>query len=191
MEILGVGQTNEVIGGIAQEGAALGSPAAPVTISIFNDLQCPDCADYQLRIVPPLVRDLVRPGEARLELRHFSIGRQQSTTIAAIAAAAAGEQSRQWQFAHLFYLNIEEAGVSLDEAYLRAVAASAGLDITGWMEARESPEVAAAVEADAGLALDLRLPAEPAAVVDGPGGTRQLVEEPSAEEIAAAAEAVR
>lgn len=191
IEIVGVGQTNELLGGIAQEGAALGSPSAPVTISVFNDLQCPDCADYHLRTVAPLVLDLVRGGDVRLELRHFSIGRQQSTTLAAIAAAAAGEQARQWQFAHLLYLNLGAAGVTVSEEFLRAVAGGAGLDLSEWEEAREGAEASAAVEADAELARDLRLPAMPAAVVDGPGGTRRLVDEPSAEAIEAAVEAVR
>lgn len=191
VEIAGVGQTNELLGGIAQEGAALGSPEAPVTISVFNDLQCPECADYHLRTVPALVRDLVRGGDARLELRHFSIGRQQSTTLAAVASAAAGEQTRQWQFAHLFFLNLDEAGTNVSEEFLRAIAGSAGLDLSEWEEAREAPETAAEVEADAELARDLRLPAAPAAVVDGPGGTRRLVEEPSVAAIEAAADAVR
>lgn len=191
VEIVGVGETNEVLGGIRQEGAAIGSPAAPVTVSIFNDLQCPECAAYQLEVVPPLVRDLVRPGEARLEFRHFSLGRQQPTTVAAIASAAAGEQSHQWQFVNLFYLNIEEAGATVSEEFLRAVAGAAGLDIDEWEQAREGGQAIAEVERDAALARELRLPANPSAVVDGPAGTRRLTDEPTSEEIAAAVEAAR
>src|ERR671910_3250162 len=72
-------------GGIEQQGDSLGSPDAPVTISIFNDVQCPKCGEYQFEIVPGLIDELVRPGEARLELRHFSIGPRQKTA-SAIAA---------------------------------------------------------------------------------------------------------
>ena len=56
-------------------------------------------------------------------------------------------------------------------------------------EGRESA-VRARVEADSALATDLRLPAQPAAVVDGPGGTRELIESPSPEEIIAAVDEV-
>ena len=65
--------------GSTQHGAELGSPDAPVTISIFNDLQCTDCADYQLETVPPLIEELVRAGDAQLEFRHRSVGQKVDT----------------------------------------------------------------------------------------------------------------
>src|SRR5918996_3140049 len=77
-----------LFGGIEQDGNSLGSPDDPVTISIFNDLQCTDCADYQLEVVPALVDEVVRDDEARLELRHRPVG-QTPTTLAAVAAPPA------------------------------------------------------------------------------------------------------
>jgi Thioredoxin len=67
IEVTGVSQTNELVGGIAQDGAELGSPAAPILISVFNDLQCTDCADWHLRTLPSLIEGDVRGGEIRLE----------------------------------------------------------------------------------------------------------------------------
>ncbi len=55
----------------------------------------------------------------------------------------------------------------------------------------DSGEAVAPVEADAMLAANLMLTAQPAVVVDGLGGTRTLEEEPSVAEIEAAVEAVR
>ena len=190
-EITGVNETNTLVGGMAQEGNALGSPEAPVTISLFNDLQCPECVDYQAEVVPPLIEDLVRPGEARLEFRHFSIGRGNATTLSAVAATAAGEQQRQWQFIQLEFENLDEVTSDVDLDFLRTIAGSAGLDVAIWDEAMDSGEFVAAVEADAMLAAELKLTAEPAVVVDGIGGTRVLEEEPSVAEIEAAVEAVR
>ena len=46
------------------------------------------------------------------------------------------------------------------------------------------------VRQDAMLAADLKLPAEPAVVVSGPGGQRQLIETPSSDEIEAAIDQV-
>ena len=169
----GAQAAQRLYGGLEQDGDSLGSPDAPVTISIFNDLQCPECGAYQLEIVPELIEELVRPGDARLELRHFSIGPRR-TTAASVAATAAGEQGAQWQFAHLVFLNVDEVrSEGVTERFLERVAAA----VPG------PPEVEAKVTADADLAAELRFPAMPAVVVDGPGGTEELTEEPSLDEI--------
>ena len=128
IDVEGGNEAQRLFGGLPQEGAALGDPDAPVTLSIFNDLQCIECAEYQLAVVPPLVEDLVRPGEAKLELRHFPVGPKQ-TEVAGFAATAAGEQGSQWQYAHIFFANVdrvERAGVT-DEV-LDAVAAAVPAD---------------------------------------------------------------
>ncbi|MGH2990041.1 MAG: DsbA family protein, partial [Solirubrobacterales bacterium] len=75
-----------------------------------------------------------------------------------------------------------------DEFLDRVAAAVPGpeFDEGQWAEDLESPEVSDRVTADAELAADLRLPAQPAVIVDGPGGTRQLEDAPPLEEIEAA-----
>ncbi|MGH2990172.1 MAG: DsbA family protein [Solirubrobacterales bacterium] len=185
----GAQAVQRLYGGIEQEGNSLGSPDAPVTISIFNDVQCPECGTYQLEAVPTLIDDLVRPGDARLELRHFSLG-PRGVTAGALGATAAGEQGAQWQYAQLLFGNVEEVEVSgVEDEFLDRVAAAVPgpeFDEGQWAEDLESPEVADRVTADAELAADLRLPAQPAVIVDGPGGTRQLEEAPSLDEIEAA-----
>jgi protein-disulfide isomerase len=191
IEITGVNETNQLLGGIRQDGPALGSPEAEVTVSFFNDLQCRPCADYHLETVPPLVEDLVRDGEAGLEFRNFSVGPRE-TGVSSYAAVAAGEQEREWQFIHLTYLNLDEAGAAgITDELLDAIAGAADLDADEWEEDRASAAVRRAVEADAELAAELELPAQPAVVVDGPGGTRTLVESPPLEEIEEAIAAVR
>ena len=60
------------------------------------------------------------------------------------------------------------------------------LDPELWEEDFDSPEAEELVREDAMLAAELKLPAEPAVVVSGPGGQRQLIETPSLEEIEAA-----
>lgn len=186
-DVGGVNETQRIFGGIEQEGDALGPAEAEVTVSVFNDLQCSACATYHLETVVPLVESYARTGEARIELRHFSIS-PSDTTLAAIAAEAAGAQGRQWQFADLFFRNQElarERGV--DDALLREVAGAVPeLEPQEWETAYTSPESVEAVRADAKLASELRLPAQPAVVVDGPGGTRSLIESPGLEEIEAA-----
>jgi protein-disulfide isomerase len=179
-------------GGIEQQGSSLGSPDAPVTISIFNDLQCTDCAEYQLETVPRLVEDLVREGDARLELRNRPVG-QSPTTLAAVAAAAAGEQGMEWQFAHLVFLNLDQVRTSgVNDEFLERVAGSVPgpeFDVERWQRDRGDPEIEARVESDDELGAELGI-AAPSVVVDGLGGTEQLEDAPSLARIEAAVEEV-
>lgn len=180
IRVEGVQDTQRLYGGLQQEGDTLGDPEAPVSVSVFNDLQCTDCADYHLRTTPRLVDDLVREGKARLEFRHFPTGLR-PRLAAAYAAIAAGNQGRQWQYVDLLYRNQDEAkqrGVTDD--FLEQIAESVpNLDVDLWRRERDDPEVERRVDADAKLAASLKLPAQPAVVVDGPGGTRKLVSSPS------------
>jgi protein-disulfide isomerase len=191
-DVGGVNEVQRIFGGIEQEGAFLGPDDAEVTVTVFNDLQCTSCADFQIETVDPLVERYARTGEARLELRHFSIGGR-DTTLAAYAATAAGVQDRQWQYADLFVRNQElanERGVT-DELLSELAEAVPEMDRDQWESDRELPEVAERVKADAQLAIDLRLPAEPAVIVTGPAGERKLVDSPSLPEIEAAIDEVR
>jgi protein-disulfide isomerase len=185
----GADTVQRLYGGIEQDGDALGDPDAPVTISIFNDLQCTDCADYHLETVPPLVEGLVRHGDVKLEFRHRSLG-QKETTLAAFAAAAAGVQDYEWQYVHLVFLNQDQIRVSgATDEFLARVAESIPapqFDVEQWEADRDSPEVEAEIESDVQTALDLRLTAAPAVVVEGPSGSVKLEDSPSVDEIEAA-----
>ena len=186
----GVNDVQRIFGGIEQEGAFLGDADAPVTVSVFNDIQCTGCADFQIETVDPLIEEHARGGDVRFEFRHFSLA-PNDTTLAAIAAEAAGEQARQWQYLDTFVRNQDAIGGEVSEEILRQVAeAVPNLDLDLWEEDFASSEAEEAARADAMLAAELRLPAEPAVVVSGPGGTRELTETPSGEEIESAIAAV-
>jgi protein-disulfide isomerase len=186
--IEGSGVVQRIYGGIEQQGPTLGEPDAPVSISIFNDVQCTECADYHLATVPKLVEDLVRDGEARLEFRNRPVG-QNPTTVAAVAATAAGEQGVEWQYVHLVFLNQDQVRTSgVDDEFLERVAESIPgpeFDVAQWRRDRDAPEVEARVESDDELGAELGV-AAPSVAVDGPGGTRELRDGPSVEAIEAA-----
>ena len=190
-DIGGVNEVQRIFGGIAQEGADLGPEDAELAISVFNDIQCEPCANYEIDVIDPLVEEYARTDQARFEFRHFSLA-PNDTTLAAIAAEAAGEQARQWQYLDTFVRN-QDLAISrdVDEDVLREVAeAVPQLDVEQWQEDFESPRSEELVRQDAMLAAELQLPAEPAVVVSGPGGQRELIESPSAEAIEAAIDAV-
>ena len=192
ISISGGAETQQLIAGIPQDGAYLGPSDAAVTITVFTDLQCSSCDDYELETVDPLIEQYARTGEARLEFRHFSLG-EAETTQAAYAAAAAGEQDREWQYVDLFFRNQDEAPArTVSDEFLEDIGnAIPDFDLDAWKQARESPEVADQVDADAMLAADLGLRVDgPSVVVTGPGGTEVLQESPSTEDVEAAVSAV-
>jgi protein-disulfide isomerase len=184
-----VGAVQQLFGGIAQEGARLGDPDADTTISVYTDLRCGPCADYQIGTIDPLVEELARTGEAQFELRHYSLGAE-SKTLAAEAAAAAGEQGRQWQYADLLMRNLEAAGAEVDDEFLADIAnAVPELDADEWEADRSSDAVAETLATDEEEGASLELQAEgPSVLVTGPGGTEDLGVEPSAADIDAALE---
>jgi len=192
-DISGASETQQLYGGILQDADELGDPEAPVTIEYFTDLQSQEFADYHRETIPPLLESLVRGGEAKLALRHFPTG-ENETQAAAFAATAAGEQERQWQYAHLFVLNQDEIPgdpprLTID--YLRQVAGAVlEFDESDWEEEVDSEEVEATVLSDAQEAIELLLPAEPAVIVSGPEGEKKLTRSPSVDEIEEAVEEV-
>ncbi|MGZ5341838.1 MAG: DsbA family protein [Solirubrobacterales bacterium] len=192
IKITGAGEVQRVLGGIHQTGAELGSPDAPVTIELFNDLQCSTCDEYQLEVVPPLVEDLVRPGDAKLVYRHFPLG-EKERNLADFGAVAAGEQDDQWQFVQLFFINQDQVPAKgVDEDFLSRVAAAVlEFDLNQWHQDFKDESIAETLDNDGELAAQLGLLAQPAALVVGPGGRKQLEDRPTAEEIEAAVEAVQ
>lgn len=136
--IEGAAEVESGLRGLWQFGLVLGDPEAPVKLVEFGDLQCPVCKGFAEEILPPIVENQVRNGEARLEFRNFTIVGPQSVDAGA-AALAAGEQERGWQFIELFYRNqgAENSGYA-DDAFLEAVARAAGVeDMARWNEDRK------------------------------------------------------
>jgi protein-disulfide isomerase len=192
IKLKGGDQVQELVGGIQQDGADLGPPSAPVTISVFNDLQCSTCDDYEIHTVDPLIEEYARSGEAKLEFHNYSLG-QAETTKAAYAATAAGQQDREWQFVETFFRNQNAApGGMVSEEFLNNIVNSiTDLDRDTWQRDMESPEVKARVDADAQLAADYGLRVNgPSIVVEGPGGTKVLQDAPSQQEVEAAVASV-
>jgi protein-disulfide isomerase len=186
----GFNETQSLLGGITQDGALLGSPEAPVLVKVFNDVRCQPCADYQVAEIDPVIERYARGDEVQFEFSHFSLG-PEPTSLAAVAATAAGEQARQWQYIDLLVRNLESARGDTDEEFLVDVArAVPELELEQWQEDRADPEALEAVKADADEAVELELSADPAVIVAGPGGEERLEGAPTSEEIEAAVEGV-
>jgi protein-disulfide isomerase len=192
IKLKGGDQVQELLGGIQEDGADLGPPGAPIKISVFTDLQCSTCDDYEIQTVDPLIEEYARTGSAQLEFRNYSLG-QALTTKAAFAAVAAGQQDREWQFVETFFRNQNAApGNNVSSQFLNDIVNSiADLDLKTWQRDMDSPEVKARIDADGTLAADYGLRVNgPSIVVDGPGGTKVLQDSPTKQEVDAAVASV-
>ena len=112
-EVAEAAETEALLRGIPQDGIALGSPNAPVTLVEYADLQCPYCAIWAREAFPAIVDEYVRPGHVRLVFRGLAfIGPESDTALR--TALAAGAQGRLWNVVHLLYGNqgAENAGWS-------------------------------------------------------------------------------
>jgi protein-disulfide isomerase len=121
--------------GIPERNGVLGDPKAPLTVTEYVDLQCPVCAAASRDTLPALVRDYVRTGKVKLEARTLHFIGPDSVRAARVAAGAAS-QGRLWPFLETFYAaqGPENSGY-VSDAFLRSVAAAAGVDGTAALNA--------------------------------------------------------
>jgi protein-disulfide isomerase len=162
------GEVNRLLAGIPQEGMVLGDLKAPVELIEFGDLQCPVCAGYAKEILPPIIENQVKNGEARIDFRNLVIIGEESIPAGA-AALAAGEQSRGWNYLELFYRNqgAERSGYVTDE-FMEAVAKAAGVkNLAKWNQDRK--QLTGEVEKTTAEAGKLGYSGTPSFAVEGPG----------------------
>ena len=74
--------------GVPEHGGVLGDPRAPLTLTEYVDLQCPICAEASKQTLPWLVKNYVRTGKAKLELRTLHFIGPDSARAARVAAGA-------------------------------------------------------------------------------------------------------
>jgi protein-disulfide isomerase len=188
----GINDAQEIFGGIRQSGDRLGDPGAPVSIQIFNDLQCSNCRDQFLATIPGLVDQLVRNDKAQLLYRNYSFSIR-VVNEGFIGAEAAGRQGYEWQYAYLFFRNQAEAArIGVTSDFLVSLASSIGeMDVDQWKQdfakgGAPNGAFTKKIEAQDQIARGLGLRAAPSAIVTGPNGTETLQDSPDLGEIMAA-----
>lgn len=182
VHVEGIGEAQEIFGGIPQEGDRLGSSDAPVTIQIFNDLQCTSCSEDFLGTIPRLTEDYARPGDVKLLYRHYS-NSESPQELGFYGAEAAAEQGYGWQYIYLFFRNQDEAkrlGDRVNQDFLDSIAGGVEeLNAPEWEQALEDNggsdgPIAKRLEGYEQLGQDLGIRTGQAAIVSGPNGTRTL-----------------
>jgi protein-disulfide isomerase len=189
IEISGASEVQTLVGGIRQLGNRLGREDAPVTVEVFNDLQCAKCAEWQLDVIDPLIEGPVRDGDVKLVFRHYSVDQDRATGVGGLGAVAAGLQDHQWQFIELFFRNqgiAEDQGV-VSQGLLEQVANGIlNLNVEQWQRDFNEDEVRETLDDDELRAVDLRIPSDPAVLVSGPADSQLLVEAPPLDDVEAA-----
>ena len=172
-------EVGTLLAGIPQTGNALGSPAAPVTLEYFGDLECPICRRFTEGALKPLIETWVRQGKLRIEYHNLETATREPETFNTQQAAAlsAGQQAKLWNFVETFYheQGQEDSGY-VTEQYLRNIAEQVpGLNMAQWASERKKPEFQAQIEVDAQTANAGGLTGTPSFLIGHTGGaTRAL-----------------
>lgn len=192
VHVAGIAEAQEIFGGVPQEGIRLGSSDAPVTIQLFNDVQCASCREAFLETMPGLVEKYVRPGDVKLLYRHYS-NSESPQELGFYGAEAAAEQGYGWQFIYLFFHTQEEAkrftSKPAFEGFEKSIAGGIEeLEFEEWEQALEKGSsadsaVTKRLEVDEELGRNLSIRIGGGMVVSGPSGTRTLQEGPPLPEI--------
>jgi len=189
VQITGATEIQSLLGGIEQDGPRLGSPDAPVTVQVFNDLQCDPCSDWNREVIVPLIAGPVRDGDLQMIYHNFPMT-ESGFFLGAYAAAAAAKQDYEWQFVQLFFRNQEVAKKQgADQEFLNSIARGVGVvnfNVEQWQRDMNDSDITTTLEDDEQITAERRLPVGPAVVVGGPNGTRQLEDSPSLAEVQAA-----
>jgi protein-disulfide isomerase len=191
-----VAAVEQLLDGIPQSGVRLGSPAAPVTMYYYGDLQCSVCQAFTLSSFAQLVSRDVRAGRVQVIYRALETATQDPQTFQTqqVAALGAGQQNHFWNYAELFYRQQGAEGSGyVTESYLDALARQVrGLGYDRWRAARSSPSLAAQVQTDRQQALAAKATGTPTLVFGGPRGQApQLTGVPSYGDLQQAIKLVR
>lgn len=151
----------EVVRDIDTAGSPFKGPAdAPVTIVVFSEFECPYCARLS-----PMLDDVANafPETVRLVYKHFPLRRHRTSLPAAMAAWAAQQQGKFWEYHHLLYEKFDD----LDLEYLRKSAEELELDMEKFEADMASAEAMKAVRKDIADAEAAGVRGVPAVFVNG------------------------
>ena len=167
-------QVDNLLSGIPQSGSRLGNPKAPVTLTYYGDLECPVCQEFTLGSFPKLVANEVRAGKVQVVYKAFQTATPDATTFQTqqVAALAAGNQQRFWNYVELFYheQGQEDSGY-VNEAYLQGLAKQVpGLNLVKWQSDRNDAALVNQVQSEMQSGTAIGVTGTPTLIFKGPKG---------------------
>lgn len=110
-------------------GNSLGDAAAPVTVEVYADFQCPVCGQFDRGTLKQIEDKYVKNGKVRIVFNHYAFIGDESTR-AAEASECANAQGKFWEYADALFNN--QAGENqgtFGDANLEKFAQQVGLDM--------------------------------------------------------------
>ncbi len=119
----------------------LGAPEAPVEIVVFSEFQCPHCSRLD-----SLFEQIIEANPETVKIVHkdFPLRGHQMAMPAAIAAQAAHEQGKFWDYNDELYKNMRK----LSPEKFTEIATSLGLDLEKFKKDQTSPTVSQKIAKD-------------------------------------------
>jgi protein-disulfide isomerase len=137
-----------------------GNADALVTLVEFSDYQCPFCSRADATVVQ-LQKDY--GSKLRVVMKQNPLSFHPRAKPAALAAMAAGEQGKYWEYHGKLFANAK----ALEDADLEKYAQELGLDMNRWKAALAKPEFSAIIDRDQALAGKLGANGTPAFFING------------------------
>jgi protein-disulfide isomerase len=164
-----------LLAGIPQSGARLGNPKAPVTMDYYGDLECPICQEFTLQGgFSQLISNDVRQGKVQVVYKAFETATRDPNVFKTqqVAALAAGQQQKFWNFVELFYHEQGTEGSGyVTESYLQGLARQIpGLNLVNWESDRNNSSLTTSVAADINQGNSIGVNGTPTLVFIGPKG---------------------
>lgn len=194
VEVAGSEETAAELNGLPQKGELLGDPNAPVTIVEIADLKCPACQLYSVDVQPDVIKDLVRPGKANLQIKLVNFRDAAAGTTDGEAARNAAynlvPKNTYFNFVSMVYANQgNEAETWATDRKLKAIGeATPGVGQDA-INTAETPESKKLVEDAEKLATALNIQGTPSIYVKA-RGTNEYTHVPSFNDVSAISSAV-
>ena len=146
-------EVSTLLSGIPQNGDTLGQASAPITLQIFGDLESEGVRTFVVWLLPDIIRDWVRTNVVKIQYRSFMTGSLHYPKVFVsqqVAALAAGEQDKLWNFIDTFYYEQgREHTPYVTETYLDNIAGQVpSLRLSLWESDRENNQLAKQVVKD-------------------------------------------
>ena len=140
--------------------ATKGPADAPVTLTLFDDFQCPYCA----RLVPTIEQvTQAYPNQVRVVFKHFPLSMHKFAKQAAAASIAARNQGKFWPLHDQLFANYNQ----LNDDKIRELAASVGLDMERFDKDIKDPALQQEITADVQLGTSSGVRGTPAVYING------------------------
>jgi len=137
-----------------------GNADALVTLVEFSDYQCPFCSRADAT-VKQLQKDY--GSKLRVVMKQNPLSFHPRAKPAALAAMAAGEQGKYWEYHEKLFANTK----ALEDADLEKYASELGLNVARWKADMGKPEFSAIIDRDQALAGKLGANGTPAFFING------------------------